>query len=265
VSSPAGGQPPDRWRFLDSGAGPGLLQMAIDEALLLACARGLSPPTLRVFAFRPPCLSLGRFQPAGPWEEACRALGLEVVRRPTGGGAVLHAGDVCYAVVAPLDDPAVGGPLRRSYCQISLALRRFLEALGAPSPEVCEAEGRAASRAAACFALAGPYEVTVRGAKVIGSAQLRRRGVLLQQGAIRTERDGALEARLFPGLPPAPGLHELLGRPLAYQEVAAALRDTFAEALGLTLTPAPLSAEERELCRTVLASARESLQAAPGR
>lgn len=107
------------WRFLDCGPGPGARQMATDEALLDAVARGRSPPILRVFAFQPACLSLGRFQVA-PRDH--HPGDVDIVRRPSGGRAVLHSGDLCYSVVARGDDRTVGGSSRESYRRIALAL-----------------------------------------------------------------------------------------------------------------------------------------------
>src|SRR5438093_13692851 len=98
--------------------------MAIDEAILAGCSEGTSPPTLRLYQFSPPCLSLGRFQDperdADP--AACAARGIEIVVRPTGGRAVLHWGDLVYAVTAPEDEPLVRGGIIRSYRRISEAL-----------------------------------------------------------------------------------------------------------------------------------------------
>ncbi len=242
-----------RWRFLVCGPGAGAWHMALDEALAELCGQGASPPTLRAFVFEGRCLSLGRLQPASPLAQRAEALGIGTVRRPTGGGAVLHAGDICYAVVAPLDDPAVGGPLRRSYCQMALALARALESLGVTSPRVCEATARAA-RAEACFASSSAFEVTAGGAKLVGSAQLRRRGALLQQGSLRTVADHALEVSLF-GSSLGPSLAELLGRVPSLAEVAEALRRGFAEVLGLELEPGSLLPHEEALARARLAAA----------
>jgi len=228
--------------------------MAVDVALHAACARGLAPPTLRIFSFHPPCLSLGRHQRDDALLAKCRALGLSWARRPTGGGAVLHAGDVCFSLVAPLDDPHVGGPLRRSYCQVAAALTRALRALGLDAAQACEGAPRP-QRGGACFAAPAPLEVVAEGAKLVGSAQWRRGGVLVHQGAVRTRADAALEAELF-GAPLGPTLCRLLGRDLDYQEVARALVEGFAQALGLELVPAPLTPWEEETARR-LAEAEE--------
>lgn len=242
------------WRFIDSGAAPGPRHMAIDEALLEAIARGQSPPVLRVFAFQPACLSLGRFQaaPTGVRQRDlhCRPGGIDIVRRPSGGRAVLHNGDLCYSVVAPGDDPAVGGSpgragIRDSYRRIALALACALELLGAQTHVAATFRSPpAAYRTASCFAPTsrGPHELSVDGTKVVGSAQVRRDGALLQQGSLRLEADRSLEARLLGESHPC--LRDLLGRRITYAEASQALRRAFAHALGLTFAHSTLTASE---------------------
>ena len=93
------------WRFLDTGALPGALNMAVDQAILGLHANGKSPPTLRFYQWTPPAVSLGFCQKNHNLDlAACRRLGIEVVRRPSGGRAVLHLGDLTYAVIAGTAD-----------------------------------------------------------------------------------------------------------------------------------------------------------------
>jgi len=93
------------WRFLDTGALPGALNMAVDQAILGLHANGKSPPTLRFYQWHPPAVSLGYCQKRHNLDlAACRRLGIEVVRRPSGGRAVLHMGDLTYAVIAGTAD-----------------------------------------------------------------------------------------------------------------------------------------------------------------
>ncbi|MFQ6019141.1 MAG: biotin/lipoate A/B protein ligase family protein [Dehalococcoidia bacterium] len=238
------------WRFLDSGGAPGARQMAVDEALLEMVALGRSPPVLRLFAFDPVCLSLGRFQAYSDGSH-----GVDTVRRPSGGRAVLHASDLCYTVVAPLDDPSVGGRSRDSYCRIALALTHALALLGARDVRFGpDREGHGRSKrpdlsGRACFADIGPYELTVGGVKTVGSAQVRRGGAFLQQGSLRLAADLGLEARLLERSQPA--LSDILGRAVGYAEAARTLRRAFAEALALTLEDSSLTAEEEALARAL--------------
>lgn len=237
------------WRFLDSGPAPGPRQMAIDEALLEAVARGHSPPLLRLFAFQPACLSLGRFQATrGRWGAEARD-GIDFVRRPTGGRAVLHYADLCYAVIAPIDDPSLGGDILGSYCRIAQALSRALALLGAPEVHFGQVLTGGGPTPSGCFASSGPFELTVKGAKVLGSAQVRRGPVLLQQGSLRLERDPQRERLLLDGS--GPSLSDLLGRRVGYGEAAAALRRAFADTFAITLERSALSSDEAARAATL--------------
>ncbi|HLM68541.1 MAG TPA: hypothetical protein VK358_13475, partial [Longimicrobium sp.] len=106
---PAAGTP---WRLLDTPPAPGAWNMAVDEALAQSVRAG-EPPVLRVYRWSPPCLSLGRNQPSGGYDrDEIRRRGLDVVRRPTGGRAVLHHRELTYSVAAA--EGVLGGP-RQAY------------------------------------------------------------------------------------------------------------------------------------------------------
>ncbi len=231
--------PSATWRFIDSGWASGARHMAVDDALITLCRRGQSPPTLRLFSFRPACLSLGRFQPAPP--DTCREPGLEVVRRPTGGRAVLHRRDICYSVIAPADHPLVAGSIHRSYGKIARALAEGLAILGLPSLEEAAAqEGLPA--ADWCFEALAPHELALDGAKLVGSAQLRRDGILLQQGSIRlASPDGEPS--------PTISLEEALGRRVSRREIASALVEGFSRAWSVQFCRSDLAAEEEQLAQ----------------
>jgi lipoate-protein ligase A len=209
--------------------------MAIDEALLTLCGQGRSSPTLRLFSFRPPCLSLGRFQPAPPETE--REAGLEIVRRPTGGRAVLHRGDICYSVVAPADHPLVAGSIHQSYGKIARALATGLAILGLPPLREAAAQGRL-PEGDWCFEAIAPHELALDGAKLVGSAQLRRDGILLQQGSIRLAPDGR-----------GPSIEEVLGRRVSRREMAQALAEGFTRAWGVQFRRGRLTTEEEQLAQ----------------
>ena len=228
----------DNWRFLEGGWATGARQMAVDDALLTLCGRGHSPPTLRLFGFRPACLSLGRFQST---DQVLRPPGLDLVRRPTGGGAVVHRGDVCYSIVLPLSHPLAAGSIRQSYRRLARGLAAGLESLGLPPL----AEGEAADpspRSAWCFEAIAPHELTVAGRKLVGSAQARREGALLQQGSIRLAPEPAEAAQ-------ATSLEEELGRAVSWGELVEALVSGLARAWGGEIRPGELSAEEDKLAR----------------
>lgn len=224
------------WRFLDGGWAMGARQMAVDDALLTLCGRGLSPPTLRLFGFRPACLSLGRFQRA---DEVPRPPGLYLVRRPTGGGAVVHRGDICYSIVLPLGHPLAAGSIADSYQRLARGLAAALEALSLP-PLTPTAASHPWQRSAWCFADIAPHELTLGGRKLVGSAQARRAGALLQQGSIRLAPEPEEASQ-------ATSLQEELGRTVSWDELAEALVLGFARAWGIEIRPGELTAEEEEL------------------
>jgi lipoate-protein ligase A len=227
------------WRFLDSGWASGARQMAVDDALLTLCGQGHSPPTLRLFSFRPPCLSLGRFQPILP--ETWREAGLEVVRRPTGGRAVLHRGDICYSVIAPADHPLVAGSIYQSYAKIARALAEGLAILGLPPLQEAAAQGRLPG-GDWCFEAIAPHELALNGAKLVGSAQLRRDGILLQQGSIRLVSPGGQPSVAI-------SLEEALGRRVSRRQMACALVEGFGGAWGMRFRCGRLTAEEEQLAQ----------------
>jgi lipoate-protein ligase A len=226
------------WRFLDGGWAMGGRQMAVDDALLTLCGHGRSAPTLRLFGFRPACLSLGRFQPA---DQVPRPPGLDLVRRPTGGGAVVHRGDICYSIVLPLGHPLAAGSIRQSYQGLARGLADGLEMLGLP-PLAEAVTVRQSERGGWCFESIAPHELTLGGRKLVGSAQARREGALLQQGSIRLAAEPAEPVG-------ATSLQEALGRPVSWDELAESVVLGFARTWGIEMRPSELTAEEEELAR----------------
>jgi lipoate-protein ligase A len=225
-----------RWRLLCSGAAGGVTNMAIDAALL-ARARRTGVATLRVYAWDVPTLSLGRHERARGLFDSDRmaAMGVGVVRRPTGGRALLHHREVTYSVTAP---DALS--LTASYAAINQLLRDALARLGVEA-HVAFPRGRPLRpEGAACFAEPGAGELVVHGAKLVGSAQLREDGALLQHGSILIADDQSMIATLRSGEAPraretdrptaaAATLESALGRTVGYGEVEGALIAAFAE------------------------------------
>jgi len=243
--------------------------MAIDEATLAAVAEGRSQPTLRFFAWEPPCLSIGYNQAMNEVDIIrCQQAGVDVVRRPTGGRAILHTDELTYSIVAPQDEPRVAGGVVESYRRLSAGLVRGLRLLGV---DVVQAEaghgtvaptGQDADVSAACFDAPSAYEVTAGGKKLVGSAQVRRRDAVLQHGSLplqgdvtrichyllvpseerREELRRELRAR-------ATSLELILGRVVPSAQVVEALVRGFSEALNLHLEPGELSQHELALAQ----------------
>jgi lipoyl(octanoyl) transferase len=190
-----------RWRLvddLDSGL-DGAAQMAADRALLDDVAAG-APPTLRLYRWTPPALSLGRFQPDDDVDHAaCARAGVEVVRRPTGGKALLHGGDLTYAVAMPLPEGAAGG-VDAVYARLAGALIGGLARLGVDAA-IARHDGPAGP---VCFAAQQGADLRVGDRKLCGSAQVRHAGAVLQHGSILLRRLAFDETDLLRAAPGAP-------------------------------------------------------------
>jgi lipoate-protein ligase A len=199
--------------------------MALDEALM-ARARRTGETVLRVYAWSQPTLSLGRNQRAiGVYRDALLAeRGVGVVRRPTGGRALLHHREVTYSVTAPCDDT---GALVAEYGRINALLCSALGSLGVPVALAAPPARAAPPSAAPCFAEPARGELTLHGRKLVGSAQWRERGALLQHGSILVDDDQSSIAGFLResvgATPPPATLRDALGRAPVMAEVGDAL------------------------------------------
>lgn len=254
------------WRVLETGWQDGPSNMAIDEAILQGVASGKSRPTLRFYGWDPPCLSLGYAQHwHADYEEACRRHGWDIVRRPTGGRAILHIDELTYSVCAPEGEPRVQGGILLSYRRLSDALAAGLERLGLHPSRAGRQDGEGKSNGPACFDAPSNFEITVRDRKLIGSAQARRQGVVLQHGTLplygditriaeALSADGDSQNTIRQRLrQSAITLEESLGQRLPYDRVATHIAEGFAQALNLRLERGELTGGEKERVPTILA------------
>jgi lipoate-protein ligase A len=199
--------------------------MALDEALM-ARARRTGEHVLRVYGWSKPTLSLGRNQRAsGVYRsDELEHRGIGVVRRPTGGRALLHYREVTYSVTAPCTAD-VG--LAAEYARINFLLGSALAALGVPVDVAAPASRSAPPSATPCFAEPSRGDRTFDGRKLVGSAQWRHEGALLQHGSILVDDDQASIPSLMRepvALPSRPAtLRDALGRAPVLHEVADAL------------------------------------------
>jgi lipoate-protein ligase A len=178
-----------QWRLVYDAPMSGAQNMSHDETILRAVAAGDVPPTLRISDWNPPCLSLGYAQRASDVDfERAAGLGWTIVRRPTGGRAVLHIDEMTYSVTVPENHPLAKGNVVESYRRISQALLAALESIGLTPRADQRANGKSAT-GTVCFETPSHYEVTVAGRKLIGSAQVRRFGGVLQHGAFPLRGD----------------------------------------------------------------------------
>lgn len=223
--------------------------MAIDEAILEAVGSGAAPPTLRLYAWEPACLSIGYAQPlADASQLALRRLGWHLVRRPTGGRAILHVDELTYAVAAPPHEPRLAGGVLESYRRLAQALLAALRLLGLPARSLAEppASPYPPHENPVCFEAPSNYEIVAHGKKLIGSAQARRKEGVLQHGSLPLFGDLAriTLALSFPDeagrraaaerlLARAATVEAILGRRVSWESAAQAFEQAFRETLGL--------------------------------
>ncbi|MFN3432468.1 MAG: biotin/lipoate A/B protein ligase family protein, partial [Candidatus Sericytochromatia bacterium] len=233
------------WRLLDTGEGDGAWNMAVDEAILEAHRLELVPPTLRVYRWARPTLSLGYAQRwTGPSAE-----GIDVVRRPTGGRAVLHAGDFTYAVVTK----GLPEGVKASYERLATGLARAIACLGLETQVAPGTLG--AARSADCFAASTQADLQAAGRKLIGSAQTRRAGAVLQHGSLYLRYPSDLAAEVFGDADrEVADLAGLLGREPAWDEVKQAFVSGLSEELGARFEPGELTPWENEKARVLVAA-----------
>ncbi|MFZ5596472.1 MAG: lipoate--protein ligase family protein [Bacillota bacterium] len=229
------------WRLIIHGELSPRLNMDIDEALLQAHTRGECPPTLRFYRWSPPAVSLGYFQKKdGISPKALEEMGIEVVRRSTGGRAVLHWGDLTYSIVAragkdtPID-------LLESYKYLCQGLLAGMSLLGVEA--FLGSEKPSSPFPGSCFAVSTPGDITWRGKKFIGSAQKRVGDFLLQHGSILLKPQGDLLTRIFSGekgsgsaslKEKVTSIEEILGEPVTPEKVICAVMAGFERALGIS-------------------------------
>lgn len=256
------GHKADAWRLLTTGLHNGAKNMAIDEAIVEACSKGLVPPTIRFYGWQPAALSLGYFQHAAQEVNfaACQERGIDVVRRLTGGRAVLHDKELTYSIIVSENYPGMPMTITASYRYLSQGLLLGLGKLGvkAAMTKPVAAYGQRGKQpdSAACFDAPSYYELTVEQRKLIGSAQVRKYGVILQHGSILLDFAAAdltallnlpyerqvkvqqmLETRVI-------SLRQALGRPVSASELEPALLEGLQEALQIKLVQGSLSAAE---------------------
>ena len=255
------------WRLLIDDAADAAWNMAADEAMLLLHASGKIPPTLRFYSWRPLAVSLGYFQQARrevDFEE-CEKRGIRVVRRLSGGRTVLHDREVTYSLVVKESESYIPEGLTASYLFFSRGIAAGLTSLGVESslhsPRTTAGNSLAATfRSAACFDAPSHYELTAGGRKIVGSAQTRRDGVLMQHGSILLDFDPELLVEVFAISAEegrqellaelfrrAAGLNAVAGKQFGFMEVATAVASGISAQCGLRLNPARRDLPELEL------------------
>lgn len=245
----------EKWRLIKSGPCSASYNMALDEAIATFVREGSRPPTLRLYSWDKASLSLGCFQDIDGIDLSyCRERGIEVVRRPTGGRAVLHDRELTYSFSTLTDRGLFSKGLLDSYKKISGALQLALSKGGIYSEARKERErGRVLTGSPLCFQSSSFGEILADRKKLIGSAQKRWSNCLLQQGSIpyfhnmeeifRVFRmEGTSASKEFAGIMEiAPGLKE--------EEIGEMIGRAFEETFGVMLVRSDPSREEVSLAR----------------
>ena len=234
--------------------------MAVDEAILEAIGRNEVLPTLRLYRWDPPCLSLGYAQPSSDVNRHLLAsFGWDLVRRPTGGKAILHIDELTYAVIGPNSESRLAGGVIESYQRLSTALLFALKLLGITA-ESLEPPGNLPEEGnhnPVCFEVPSHYEITYQKKKIIGSAQARRREGILQHGSLplygdisritqaliySNDADRQIAAQRL--LTRAVTVETALGYRIEWETAAQAFITAFQEVLDLTLVTGDLTPSE---------------------
>ena len=231
------------WHLIDTGPNLAAYNMAIDEELLARAQKERTAPVLRFYGWSPPAVSIGRFQKieAAVNADACARHGIDIVRRITGGRAVLHNKELTYSIIARLDEPLFPSTVLGTYKVIATGLLAGLKHLGIPA-EMVSRGGRHAGlvkkdvKDPACFSSPSWYEILSNNRKIIGSAQRRLSNAFLQHGSILMDYDPALEAEVIPGGCSGDVVTSItreLGRFVRIEEVKQAFVQGFSEAMGI--------------------------------
>jgi lipoate-protein ligase A len=232
--------------------------MAVDEAMLEQIGRGKSLPTLRLYAWEPACLSLGHAQPYSDVDESrLRERGWDIVRRPTGGRAILHTDELTYSIASSSTEEVVAGSLLESYNRIATALLRAVRLLGMNAEAKPGAGSESHSPNPVCFEVPSSYEITVNGKKLVGSAQARRREGVLQHGSLPLFGDlrRITQGLVFPDaaarqeagerlLGRATTVESVLGHTVSWNAASEAFVRAFEAEIGMHFEASPLSDAE---------------------
>jgi len=249
----------ERWRLiLDASDVIGSVNMARDEAILSAVGTKQVPPTVRLYGWNPACLSLGYGQSGRDLDrDRLAEHGWSAVRRLSGGRAILHVDELTYSVALSADHPLAAGGVLESYRRLSVALLSMVHGLGVQADSVPMTAHEKGKMRPVCFETSSDYEITSGGRKLIGSAQVRALGGVLQHGAIpligdvgricdglHFADDSARQAAYSSVRGHAITVSEAAERNIKWSEAADALITAFSKSFDLEFMPGELTGSE---------------------
>ncbi len=248
------------WRLIEYSENDAAFNMAVDEALSLMIETGDSPPTLRFYGWSAPSVTIGAFQRIGDINaDACRRLAIPIVRRPTGGRAILHGDELTFSFSTGTQTPPFSvTSLLHNYKAIGEAFFLAFRRLGLN----CEITQRRLKRVEVgpmasnpmCFSAASYSEITIVGRKILGAAQKRYKYALLEQGSIPLSVDRTLMSAVFNAATSetdAAGLREF-DDSITLASVQSAVTGAFEDVFSVRLLPCPLADEEMSLARKLI-------------
>ncbi len=247
------------WRLIKTEPSRGSWNMAVDEAILRAVGRGEVRPTLRLYSWAPACISLGYAQKVSDIDlKKLNDNGWEIVRRITGGKAILHTDELTYSVCGPEDELRLAGGILPSYKNLSRAILQALISLDMPVTSVSQKDKLPpGEKNPICFEVKSNYEISVDGKKIVGSAQARQKDGVLQHGTIplhgdltriikvlkkiNSEKEQAFRERMESK---AATVEMILGREVLWDEAAKAIQSGFENELNIEFIDSELTQNE---------------------
>lgn len=240
------------WRLLDTSNSSGAINMAIDEAILIACQKGIVPSTLRFYGWNKPTVSLGFFQNVDESIniKECSRQSIEVVRRMTGGRAVLHDKELTYSVTSKTDNLLFPSDIKGRYRVIAEAVLWGLLHVGI-NGRFSTISGKKLPKSPLCFSSPSWYEILIEGKKLVGSAQRVLTNAFLQHGSILLDLDKERHLSIFryPSPDVINGITSLkiLGHQIALEKLKEGLMRGFEEKLDIKLIPSNLTTFETSM------------------
>jgi lipoate-protein ligase A len=273
-SENTGRNPNGQWRLIKSSPSSAAFNMSLDEALLISTAQKHALPTLRLYSWMVPSISLGYAQPSlDVDQQELSNHAWQLVRRPTGGKAILHTDELTYSISAPLDEPLVLGSLLESYQRISLGLQKALQQLGLQTiaENKSDLPDEHSRTEPVCFQTPSNYEITWKNKKLIGSAQARKHSGVLQHGSLplcgdlsritqvlaypsQMDRDIAAQKTLAR----ATTLEDATGKIFTWDEAADAIIRSFSAEFGITFLESLPTQEEMDITSNLVQSKYDS-------
>jgi len=250
-------EPLTNWRLLITCLIDAARNMAVDEAILRSYVQGLTPPTLRIYGWQWPSLSIGYFQdPVRELDLAeCKKRSIGFVRRITAGGIVFHAGELTYSIVCSHQHFRCSRSIENSFKRICSFIIRTYQALGLEAAfAIDQAKGvkNFGCKTAFCSSGREKYDILINGKKIGGNAQRRFHNTIFQHGSIPLRGDPAFAASLLREKPRhleqrVTTLSGALGRPIEFDELAAGLVKSFKQTTSSQLSEGDLSGQEKDL------------------